>query len=40
MTALTGDEYVQRALKAGADVCVPKFSHAGDPPRGGASGGQ
>jgi DNA-binding NarL/FixJ family response regulator len=30
MTALTGDEYAQRALKAGAEACVPKFSHAGD----------
>jgi DNA-binding NarL/FixJ family response regulator len=30
MTALTGDEYVTRALKAGAEACVPKFSHAGD----------
>jgi DNA-binding NarL/FixJ family response regulator len=30
MTALTGDEYRQRALKAGAEACVPKFSHAGD----------
>jgi DNA-binding NarL/FixJ family response regulator len=30
MTALTGDEYVTGALKAGAEACVPKFSHAGD----------
>lgn len=30
MTALTGDEYVRRALQAGAEACVPKFSHAGD----------
>jgi DNA-binding NarL/FixJ family response regulator len=30
MTALTGDEYAQLALKAGAEACVPKFSHAGD----------
>ena len=30
MTALTGDEYVARALKAGAEACVAKFSHAGD----------
>jgi DNA-binding NarL/FixJ family response regulator len=30
MTALTGDDYKQRALKAGAEGCVPKFSHAGD----------
>lgn len=30
MTALTGDEYVQQALKAGAEACVQKFSHAGD----------
>jgi two-component system, NarL family, response regulator len=30
MTALTGDEYQERALKAGADACVRKFSHAGD----------
>jgi DNA-binding NarL/FixJ family response regulator len=30
MTALTGEEYVSRALKAGAEACVPKFGHAGD----------
>jgi DNA-binding NarL/FixJ family response regulator len=30
MTALTGDEYVERAVKAGAEACVRKFSHAGD----------
>jgi DNA-binding NarL/FixJ family response regulator len=30
MTALTGDEYGMRALNAGAEACVPKFSHAGD----------
>jgi DNA-binding NarL/FixJ family response regulator len=30
MTALPGDEYMPRALKAGAEACVPKFSHAGD----------
>lgn len=30
MTALTGEEYATRALKAGAEACVPKFSHAGD----------
>jgi DNA-binding NarL/FixJ family response regulator len=30
MTALTGDEYAHQALKAGAEACVPKFSHAGD----------
>jgi DNA-binding NarL/FixJ family response regulator len=30
MTALTGDEYVERALAAGAEACVRKFSHAGD----------
>jgi two-component system invasion response regulator UvrY len=30
MTALTGDEYMQRALKAGAEACVPKFSYAGN----------
>jgi DNA-binding NarL/FixJ family response regulator len=30
MAALTGDEYATRALKAGAEACVPKFSHAGD----------
>ena len=28
MTALKGDEYEQRALRAGAEACVPKFSHA------------
>ena len=30
MTALTGDEYVERARQAGAEGCIPKFSHAGD----------
>jgi DNA-binding NarL/FixJ family response regulator len=30
MTALAGEEYKTRALKAGAEACVPKFSHAGD----------
>jgi DNA-binding NarL/FixJ family response regulator len=30
MTALTGEEHTLRALKAGAEACVPKFSHAGD----------
>jgi len=30
MTALPGDEYVDRAVKAGAEACVRKFSHAGD----------
>ena len=30
MTALTGDEYVERAVKAGAEACVRKFSHAGE----------
>jgi DNA-binding NarL/FixJ family response regulator len=30
MTALTGDDYVERALAAGAEACVRKFSHAGD----------
>ena len=30
MTALTGDEYVEQALQAGAEACVRKFSHAGD----------
>ena len=30
MTALFGEEYATRALKAGAEACVPKFSHAGD----------
>jgi DNA-binding NarL/FixJ family response regulator len=29
MTALTGDD-MQRALRAGAETCVPKFSPAGD----------
>jgi DNA-binding NarL/FixJ family response regulator len=30
MTALTGDEYEERALRAGAEACIQKFSHAGD----------
>jgi DNA-binding NarL/FixJ family response regulator len=30
MTALTGDEHVERALGAGADACIKKFSRAGD----------
>ena len=30
MTALNGDEHAARALKAGAESCVAKFSHAGD----------
>jgi DNA-binding NarL/FixJ family response regulator len=30
MTALTGEEYATRALKAGAEACVQKFSHSGD----------
>jgi len=30
MTALTGDEYFEGAVKAGAEACVRKFSHAGD----------
>lgn len=30
MTGLTGGEYATRALRAGAEACVPKFSHAGD----------
>jgi DNA-binding NarL/FixJ family response regulator len=30
MTALTGDEHVERALRAGADACIKKFSRAGD----------
>jgi hypothetical protein len=30
MTALPGDEHGLRALNAGAEACVPKFSHAGD----------
>ena len=30
MTALAGEEYVERAVKAGAEACVRKFSHAGD----------
>ena len=30
MTALSGDEHVERALGAGADACIKKFSRAGD----------
>ena len=30
MTGLTGDEHVERALGAGADACIKKFSRAGD----------
>jgi DNA-binding NarL/FixJ family response regulator len=30
MTALTGDEYVEEALGAGAVACIKKFSSAGD----------
>src|SRR5438105_8747189 len=30
MTALTGDEYVEQAVQAGAEACVRKFSHAGE----------
>jgi DNA-binding NarL/FixJ family response regulator len=30
MTALTGDEHVEQALRAGADACIKKFSRAGD----------
>lgn len=30
MTALVGNEYVQRALQAGAEACIAKFSHAGE----------
>ena len=30
MTALAGDEWMTRAIKAGAEACVPKFSHAGE----------
>jgi DNA-binding NarL/FixJ family response regulator len=30
MTALTGDEYMEQALQAGADAFVRKFSHGGD----------
>ena len=30
MTALTGDEHVGAALRAGATACIKKFSSAGD----------
>lgn len=30
MTALQGDEHAERALRAGAETCIKKFSHAGD----------
>jgi DNA-binding NarL/FixJ family response regulator len=30
LTALPGDEHVERALGAGADACIKKFSSAGD----------
>ena len=30
LTALTGDEHVERALGAGADACIKKFSRGGD----------
>jgi DNA-binding NarL/FixJ family response regulator len=30
MTAVTGDEYQEQALSAGADAFVRKFSHGGD----------
>ena len=30
MTALSGDEHVERALGAGADACIRKFSRSGD----------
>jgi DNA-binding NarL/FixJ family response regulator len=30
MTALTGDEYVEESLSAGASACIKKFSSAGD----------
>jgi DNA-binding NarL/FixJ family response regulator len=30
MTALTGDEHLEQALRAGADACIKKFSRAGD----------
>jgi DNA-binding NarL/FixJ family response regulator len=30
MTGLTGDEYVEQALRAGAAACIKKFSRAGD----------
>jgi DNA-binding NarL/FixJ family response regulator len=30
MTALTGDEQVESALRAGAEACIKKFSSAGD----------
>jgi DNA-binding NarL/FixJ family response regulator len=30
MTALAGDEHVERALGAGADACIKKFSRSAD----------
>ena len=30
MTDLSGDEHVERALRAGADACIKKFSSAGE----------
>jgi DNA-binding NarL/FixJ family response regulator len=30
MTALSGDEHAEQALKAGAEACIKKFSSAGD----------
>ena len=30
MTALSGKEHAQRAVAAGAETCIEKFSHAGD----------
>jgi two-component system, NarL family, response regulator LiaR len=30
MTALTGEEHADRALRAGAEACIKKFSRAGD----------
>jgi DNA-binding NarL/FixJ family response regulator len=30
MTALAEDEHRERALRAGAEACIAKFSHAGD----------
>jgi CheY-like chemotaxis protein len=30
MTGLPGDEHLERAVRAGAEACIKKFSHAGE----------
>jgi DNA-binding NarL/FixJ family response regulator len=30
MTALAGTDHIEAAIEAGAETCIPKFSHAGD----------